>query len=221
MKKVISYILLILFSFVQFIEYTDAYVSVKWYYKKNWTYVAPYVRSNPNWLRYDNYWYKPSQWLYNESYWTKWAEWDTPTYITDDDYYEWLDIYNNLNNESEYWKSYKYIENWYYLNSILYCDIWYKEVWESCLKEKTKNELCNEKYNWTIYRISDDRCICPWEYPDLWDQNTKSCYIPKKENKTTNIKPKNCWINQYYSYISNTCVCNVWYRKNNRVCTKK
>ena len=50
--------------------HTFAYVSVKGYYKSNGTYVAPYVRSNPNGLKYDNYGYKPSQGLYNSTYGT-------------------------------------------------------------------------------------------------------------------------------------------------------
>ena len=71
----------------------NAYVSVKGYYRSNGTYVAPYVRSNPNGLKYDNYGYQPSQGLYNPSYGTKDTSWDTPTYITDPDYYIGKSIY--------------------------------------------------------------------------------------------------------------------------------
>ncbi len=73
----------------------DAYVSVKGYTRKNGTYVAPYVRSNPNGLKYDNYSYKPSQGLYNPSYGTKGTTWDTPTYITDPDYYIGKSLYDS------------------------------------------------------------------------------------------------------------------------------
>ena len=72
----------------------NAYVSVDGYYKKNGTYVQPYVRSEPNGLKSDNYGYKPSQGLYNDSYGTKGTAWDTPTYITDPNYYTGLNLYN-------------------------------------------------------------------------------------------------------------------------------
>jgi len=71
----------------------DAYVSVKGYYRSNGTYVAPHVRSNPNGLKYDNYGYTPSQGLYNDTYGTRGTDWDTPTYVTDPDYYEGKAIY--------------------------------------------------------------------------------------------------------------------------------
>jgi len=75
----------------------NAYVSVKGYTRKNGTYVAPYVRSNPNGLKYDNYSYTPSQGLYNSTYGTRGSSWDTPTYITDPNYYIGQNIYNSNN----------------------------------------------------------------------------------------------------------------------------
>ena len=75
----------------------EAYVSVKGYYKANGTYVAPYVRSNPNGLKSDNYGYKPSQGVYNKTYGTRGSAWDTPTSITDPDYYQGKAIYDGGN----------------------------------------------------------------------------------------------------------------------------
>lgn len=75
----------------------DAYVSVSGYYKTNGTYVAPYVRSNPNGLKYDNYGWKPSQGLYNSSFGTRGSSWDTPTWVTDPYYYEGKSIYQSNN----------------------------------------------------------------------------------------------------------------------------
>jgi hypothetical protein len=66
---------------------------VKGYYRSNGTYVAPYVRSNPNGLKYDNYGYTPSQGLYNKTYGTRGGTWDTPTTITDPNYYEGKALY--------------------------------------------------------------------------------------------------------------------------------
>lgn len=80
-------------TFAFSLNQAEAYVSVKGYTKKNGTYVQPHVRSNPNGLKYDNYGYKPSQGLYNPSYGTKGIEWDTPTYITDPDYYLGKSLY--------------------------------------------------------------------------------------------------------------------------------
>jgi hypothetical protein len=73
----------------------EAYVNVKGYYRKDGTYVKPHVRSNPNGLKYDNYGYTPSQGLYNKSYGTKGSTWDTPTTITDPDYYTGKYLYEN------------------------------------------------------------------------------------------------------------------------------
>ena len=77
------------------VSIAEAYVSVHGYYKSNGTYVAPYVRSNPNGLKYDNYGYTPSQGLYNASYGTKGATWDTPTYVTDPNYYLGKSLYES------------------------------------------------------------------------------------------------------------------------------
>lgn len=96
MKKLFL-ILLVLGFFIFPILPTNAYVSVKGYYRKNGTYVAPYVRSNPNGLKYDNYSYTPDQGLYNPTYGTRGTTWDTPTYITDPNYYQGKAIYD-LNN---------------------------------------------------------------------------------------------------------------------------
>src|SRR3990167_4019434 len=70
-------------------------VSAKGYYKKNGTYVAPYVRSSPNGLKYDNYGYKPSQGLYNKTYGTNGSYWNTPSYITDPNYYKEKSFYDS------------------------------------------------------------------------------------------------------------------------------
>ncbi len=97
MKKILVSILMFVLAFSVSILQTEAYVNVKGYYKKNGTYVAPHVRSNPNGLKYDNYSYKPSQGLYNDSYGTRGANWDTPTYVTDPNYYAGKNIYESNN----------------------------------------------------------------------------------------------------------------------------
>ncbi len=94
MKNIIRLIILTVFVFIISLPLTsDAYVSVRGYYKKNGTYVAPHVRSDPNGLKYDNYSYKPSQGLYNTTYGTRGSTWNTPTYVTDPYYYVGQSIY--------------------------------------------------------------------------------------------------------------------------------
>lgn len=73
----------------------EAYVKVKGYYRKDGTYVRPHVRSNPNGLKFDNYSYTPGQGLYNKTYGTRGKEWDTPTTITDPDYYLGKSLYES------------------------------------------------------------------------------------------------------------------------------
>lgn len=95
MKKLFILCFILIFSLFISVPYTNAYVSVKGYTKSNGTYVAPHVRSNPNGLKYDNYSYTPSQGLYNKTYGTRGSEWDTPTYITDPDYYLGKSLYES------------------------------------------------------------------------------------------------------------------------------
>jgi hypothetical protein len=106
LKRLIVWCLLI-FSIVSFFPRSiEAVVNVKGYYRSNGTYVAPHVRSNPNGLKYDNYSWKPSQGLYNDSYGTRDSNWDTPTYLTDPDYYSGL--YDYMNGASASLSDYKY-----------------------------------------------------------------------------------------------------------------
>ncbi len=97
LKSLFGLFFLFLFcgQFTLLTQSAEAYVSVKGYYRKDGTYVRPHVRSNPNGLKYDNYSWTPSQGLYNNTYGTRGVEWDTPTYITDPDYYEGKYLYNS------------------------------------------------------------------------------------------------------------------------------
>ncbi len=97
MKKIFRKVIILFIAFLFIVPFfnANAYVSVNGYYKANGTYVAPYVRSNPNGVKYDNYGYKPSQGLYNDSYGTKGATWDTPTYVTDPSYYVGKNLYDS------------------------------------------------------------------------------------------------------------------------------
>lgn len=99
LRKIIFALMIILFLVgVLSISDANAYVSVKGYYRKDGTYVRPYVRSNPNGLKYDNYSWTPSQGLYNKSYSTGDSYWNTPTYLTDPSYYQGKSLYESQGN---------------------------------------------------------------------------------------------------------------------------
>jgi len=95
MIKKILYSLFILAFVLISINPAQAYVRVKGYTRSDGTYVKPHVRSNPNGLKYDNYSWTPSQGLYNKTYGTRGSDWDTPTSITDPDYYEGKRLYES------------------------------------------------------------------------------------------------------------------------------
>lgn len=209
MKKIIIALFLGLFIVSGFniqVNKADAYVSVKGYYKKNGTYVAPYVRSNPNGLKYDNYGYKPSQGLYNSSYGTKGSTWDTPTYITDPDYYVGKSLYNSGSTSSS--SSYTYPTsptyysttscpiNSYLSGSSCYCSYGYKLSTDksSCLiaPVKTATELCQDSYGVNAYSSMVGKCSCSIGYE--WSTSVeKSC-----------IKSLTCGVNEIKS--GNKCI---------------
>ncbi len=104
MNKIIK-IGLISLSFVFLLSSTSfGYVSVDGYFRSNGTYVEPYVRSNPNGLKYDNYSYRGGDDLYNPSYYSSSysSDWDTPTWATDPSYFEGQNIYDSLHSFNSY-----------------------------------------------------------------------------------------------------------------------
>lgn len=82
--------------FLQFTAQSFAYVSVSGYYRSNGTYVRPYVRSDPNGIRYDNYGYTGGS-SYNNSYYDSGysSNWYKPSYSTDSNYYYGRSLYNS------------------------------------------------------------------------------------------------------------------------------
>lgn len=174
MKKLI---LVSIFGFLflgVFTNVADAYVQVSGYYRSNGTYVAPYVRSNPNGLKYDNYSYKPSQGLYNKTYGTRGSLWDTPTYITDPDYYLGKSIYDSGNNyiysssyyNSYYSPSYKTTptcpSNSYYSGFSCKCNYGYINSGGSCVNA---DSLCYSQLGYSSsYNSIDNTCECDSGY---------------------------------------------------------
>ncbi len=184
LKKGLIFFIIFLIFITVFPTGSFAYVSVHGYFKSNGTYVAPYVRSNPNGLKYDNYGYKPSQGLYNPTYGTRGTEWDTPTSITDPNYYEGKALYESgssglgsINNPSTLLSPQKPTVsaplNAYVSGSTWYCNTGYKTTYNSSYQkigcEKVVAPLnayvsgsdwyCNTGYK-TIYNSSYQKVSC-------------------------------------------------------------
>lgn len=127
------------------------------------------------------------------SYWTLYCDnWYTPSY----NYTYCIKVPENAHEERS--------DKW----DVWMCNDWYKEVWNKCIKNNDNNELCNKKYPWTIYRTYDNKCICPWNNPNWWN-NITNCWI--------NSNNKDCWYYAYYDNMSKVCVCYYWYW-NNWIC---
>jgi hypothetical protein len=99
--------ILAFFVFLTSVSFANAYVSVDGYYRNDGTYVEPYVRSEPNGVRYDNYGYDGGD-LYNDSYNdpSYSSDWNSPSWDTDPNYYQGESLYES--NSVDYYDSYDY-----------------------------------------------------------------------------------------------------------------
>ncbi|MCX6807228.1 MAG: hypothetical protein NTZ80_00240 [Patescibacteria group bacterium] len=177
-KRIISIFLFLIIIFAS-IQIANAYVNVKGYFRSNGTYVAPHVRSNPNGLKSDNYGWTQSQGTYNKTYGTKGAKWDTPTYITDPDYYEGKNIYDSIN---EGGASADIGFPNFDINQILcgpnqtwgadgkcYCNNGYLSFNNSCI---TYDQACKIVYGSNSYGAGNN-CACNAGYK--WSSNMATC----------------------------------------------
>jgi len=168
-------------TFVLLAFQANAYVNVNGYYKANGTYVAPYVRSNPNGLKYDNYGYTPSQGLYNSTYGTRGSTWDTPTYTTDQDYYTGQSLYNSG-------KSGNYYSNSSY--STPSCPVMssYNSISKTC--------ECYSGYSVDTDYLGKETCV----------SNVSKCQKLNGYNSTYNSLTKKCECSYGYIYSGSECV---------------
>lgn len=102
MKKAL--LLLFLVLLVTITSFTEAAVKVKWYYRKDGTYVKPYVRSNPDWILSNNYSYLDNPYTSSNQEYIQWYFKKNGTYVswyrrtkanntvTDNRSYEWNNI---------------------------------------------------------------------------------------------------------------------------------
>ncbi len=170
--RYLSYLLIILFVALQ-PSICDAVVNVKGYYKSNGTYVPPHVRSDPNGLKYDNYSYKPSQGLYNKTYGTRGVEWDTPTYISDPNYYTGKSQYeskssgyvptytSSYTNNSLTNYNYSSVYGGYKIGTTLFCDYGYYKKDNLCIKapENSTAYGSDNFYCDTGYKQYKETCV--------------------------------------------------------------
>lgn len=204
---------LFLFTIFGMTSSADAYVNVKGYYRKNGTYVAPHVRSEPNGVKYDNYGYTPSQGLYNSTYGTRGTSWDTPTYVTDPDYYTGQNIYNAEHSGTGYTPSYTSYtptptcpSNSAYdtLSSSCKCNYGYIVSGSSCVNG---NSYCYGKYSYNSeYDATSKTCKC--SSGSRWNDDSTSCvtnnnYCISKYGYGAEAKP-----------FSTDCVCSAGYQVN-------
>jgi hypothetical protein len=163
MKKILVSILILGGLFLSSISVAEAVVSVKGYYRSNGTYVAPYVKSNPNGLKYDNYSYTPSQGLYNQTYGTRGTYWDTPTYLTDPDYYLGKSIYDSGNTSVYYPTTPSCPTNSYYDGiSSCKCNYGYVSSGGSCV---SGNSMCWAQTGYSSsYDSTTNSCKCDYGY---------------------------------------------------------
>ncbi len=217
MKKLLIFALIFGSLFLTFTSSVSAYVSVRGYYKSNGTYVAPHVRSNPNGLKYDNYSYTPSQGLYNKTYGTRGSYWDTPTYITDPDYYLGKSLYESGTGGSSYSNSYPTtpscpVNSYYDGISSCTCNYGYVSNGGSCV---SGNSMC---YSQTGYNSSYDtisktckcdsgyiiglsgQCVSENTYYNSWC--TSNVGIMSRYNSIS----KNCECLSGYEYNGSSCV---------------
>lgn len=188
MKKLFKKVIILFFAiiFVLPLFKANAYVSVKGYYKSNGTYVAPYVRSNPNGLKYDNYGYTPSQGLYNGTYGTRGATWDTPTYITDPNYYTGKSLYDS--NQTSLYSSPSY--NFYTPDTTPSCPSM------SSYDSTSKTCKCYSGYSVSTDLLGKEACI----------SNISNCQKLNGYNSTYNSLTNTCECLHNYIYNGKECV---------------
>lgn len=181
---------LVLLSVTILPQTIDAYVNVRGYYRSDGTYVRPHVRSNPNGLKYDNYGYTPGQGLYNSTYGTRGAAWDTPTNITDPDYYIGKSLYESgssgyaspstdvktkITNIPAHATASSYGSGWY-------CDNGYKTTYDNSFNKVGCEKVKVPKNAHLNYSGTDWFCDSGYEtkYDDGFDRiGCKEIKIPK------------------------------------------
>lgn len=194
----------------------DAYVSVKGYTRKDGTYVAPHVRSEPNGLKYDNYSYKPSQGLYNPSYGTKGATWDTPTYITDPNYYVGKSIYDSNHLGTGYSNypttpSCPLFSSYDSVSSSCKCNYGYVVSGSICV---SGSSACYSKYGYgSEFDSLGNSCKCSYGY--RWNDTQTSCV------SNLSYCTDKFGYGAEYSSLNKNCQCSTGYEFDGTKCTYK
>lgn len=128
MKKLIFFVLLFI-GFTTSINYANAVVSVKGYYRANGTYVAPHYRSDPDGIKSNN-WSYPGN---TNPYTGKTAGGSVDSYLNNSSSYKstyTAPSYSSYTSPSSYEK----VTGGYKSYGVLFCDVNYYESGSKCLK---------------------------------------------------------------------------------------
>lgn len=223
LKKITLFALFVVFSLV-LVNSVDAYVNVKGYTKKDGTYVAPYVRSNPNGLKSDNYGYTPSQGTYNKTYGTRGSSWDTSTSITDPYYYQGKSIYESGNN-TYYYSSYNNYNSSYQTTPTT----------PTCPTNSYYDGIssCKCNYGYVVSGAScvsaNNICYAQLGYSSSYDSISNTCkcnsgYVIGKSNQCVSANSY-CFdqigLMSQYNSLTNKCECMYGYEFNGSSCVYK
>ena len=201
MKKIFTLFLLwFLFIWSSIEAFADTHV--KWYYRKNWTYVKPHYRSDRNNTKADNWSTKWNINPYTGKIWTKNIYWTennynyTPKYNTITPTYDTScsDIYWGMSYEKN-WKCYcmKWYTLWINNKCILKRDYCVENFWLWA----TYNYIMNQCECSAWYEIKDNECVRTADNTEEQSLNTITERIKIAiwiMNFDTNLR-KTPWIN--------------------------
>ena len=218
-----------------------AYVSVKGYFRSDGTYVRPYVRSNPNALKFDNYSWTPSQGLYNTSYYAPTknysSDWYTPSYITDPDYNVGKSLYESGQSGLSLYAIPKttmpsYTPNYSGSGAVggntgisVPVVPTVSKVTTACGVNEYLSTYSNICYCSSGYKRNSsgicEKVICGQnEYLSTYN-DTCYCSSGYKRNLNGICDKVLCGENEYISTYNNTCYCNSGYKRNSAgICEK-
>jgi len=170
-KKTLNLALVIIVLTFACISTADAGY-VKGYTKSNGTYVNGYWRSDANGLKYDNYSWTPSQGLYNDTYGTKGSSWDTPTWYTQDDYWQGWNSYSQKNSDFT-------LDGYDLYNNTM-------SIPSNSSTSSYGGWVCNSGYVKNYVTNSCDKVIVPANATLNWTGSGWTCNSGYKRNYVTN-----------------------------------
>jgi len=193
-------------------EVAEAAVSVKGYYRKNGTYVAPHYRSNPDGNPYNN-WSYPGN---TNPYTGKTATGNADTYLKN--YYKNSNTYTptyslpaSLNNidATPTWKYCGLFQSYNSLTDQCECYSGYYMVNGQC---KSQRQICTDKYGYGAESAIGGGCQCSYGYR-LNHAGTK-CITRDSYCKEIDVMAG-------WDYLEDSCTCSYGWKAVNNTCIPK